>query len=56
MQLSEGVGGEDGEEVMEVHRLREDLTHLREVNRALYSLLTEKTSASLGATSSPTQD
>jgi hypothetical protein len=38
------VGGDEGEEAMKVHRLREDLTHLREVNRALYSLLTDKSS------------
>lgn len=35
--------GEDG--VMKVHQLREELTHLRDVNRTLYSLLTEKTSS-----------
>ena len=37
---------EDGE-AMQVHRLREDMTHLRDINRALYSLLSERTALSL---------
>ena len=40
------VPPEDGE-AMQVHTLREDMTHLRDINRGLYSLLSERTSLSL---------
>ena len=46
--------GEGDTEVMDVHRLREDLTRLREINRKLYSLLAEKSSQN--PTSSPQHD
>ena len=43
----------EGEEEMKIHRLREDLTRLREVNRVLYSMLIESSSPGARQTHSP---
>ena len=41
----QGSGEGEMEEVMEVHRLREELTQLRDINRTLYIQLSESLSS-----------